>query len=190
MSNTDNTHNPTGLLLFKPDYHHVTLLMDAAGCESVKEMNFVGFRLLETRSNEQATKMNRRECTALATKMVNDRKELKSLAKKRSIREIATKSTNLPKKKCPKVTRALQMPGIQTPTGGMLRRPNQKLPMTQRKEKKRRVSIRCAKCNNNNVNNPNIKFHCVPKLPSPLKSKKPSRAAIIKNQGRILLHQE
>jgi hypothetical protein len=44
-------------------------------------MNFVGFRLLETRRNEQATKKNRRERTALATKMVNDWKELKKFGK-------------------------------------------------------------------------------------------------------------
>ena len=188
--NSAYTQNPTELLLFNPDYHHVTLLMDAAGCESIEEMNFVQFILLETRSDKQITNTSCRDHTSLATKMLNDWKDLERLAKNHSIHRIATKSNNLPQKKCLNITHPKKMPGITPPTRGMLHRRNQKLPMTQKKEKKRRVRVLCAKCNNSNVNNPNIKFHCIPKLRSPLKSKKPSRAAIIKHQGRILLHHE
>ena len=32
--------------------------------------------------------------------------------------------------------------------------------------------MRCAKCSNTNVSDPNVKFHCVPSLPAKSKAKK------------------
>ena len=50
--------------------------MDAVGLESVDEMDFIGFELLDLKSDDQVTGMNRRDCTAFTTKMTKDRKEL------------------------------------------------------------------------------------------------------------------
>ena len=96
--NSGYIQNPMEFLLSNPDYHRVALLMDAPGCESIKEMNFVGITLLETRSDKQATNMSHRDCTSLATKMLNDWKDLERLAKTCSVCGMATKSNNLPHK--------------------------------------------------------------------------------------------
>lgn len=190
QADTSDTLEP-----FVPNYHRVTLLMDAAGCESVDETGFIGFRLLEMRSDDQATEMNRRDRTALTAKVTKDWNELERLAKKRSIRGIDTKLNNLQKSKLQKQLPTHRLPSNKASKQPSLsqhrHRPGQNLPLSQQKVKKKRVSIRCAKCKNNNINSPTIKFHCVPKYPAPLKYKiKPTRSAVIQHQGRILLHRE
>ena len=137
--------------------------------------------------------MNRRDRTTLTAKVTKDWNELERLAKKRSIRGIDTKLNNLQKSKLQKQSPAQRSPSHKARKQPLLsqqrHRPGQKLPLSQKKVKKKRVSIRCTKCKNNNINSPTIKFHCVPKLPAPLKYKiKPTRSAIINHQGRILLH--
>ena len=68
-----------------------------------------------------------------------------------------------------------------------LRRPGQQLPI---QEEKKKVSIRCAKCKNNDVNSPHLKFHCVPKYPAELRSNNPEKQSIVNREGRALLHLE
>lgn len=179
---------------FSPDYLRVTLLMDAAKCESVEEKNLVGFKLLNMRSKEQEKNTNRREITSLSKQMENEWKQLQRLAIKRSIRNVDTKVDNIPKKKArtPCTPAKKKKPPRVTPSPPKkppARRHGQQLPIKQPKMK---PSTRCAKkgCKNNNVNSPGLKFHCVTAYPAKIKNENPSFQQVATREGKILLRRE
>lgn len=179
---------------FTPDYHRIWCLMEAADCENVLEMGTAGFELLSMRSDRQMQSMDKLERTSIFKQMVKDWDELKRLAKKRSIRNIASKIDNLPitstqeQHLTPSPTKKHKSTASVTPSPPKpLRRQGMQLPLRKPKKK---PSHRCAKCTNNNVNSPNVKFHLIPSYPTESTAKSKKREAAIKRAGTILLRQE
>jgi hypothetical protein len=56
--------------------------------------------------------------------------------------------------------------------------------------KKRKVSMRCAKCQKTNLDPNAPKFHIVPTYPAPHRKKNPTLNQVAKRQEKILLHEE
>ena len=81
------------------DYLQIAMIMDAARYKKVEKMNLVGIKFLNWRSNKQGEDESRRSITCLSKHMEKDWRQLQSLAKKQSIRNIETKIENISRKK-------------------------------------------------------------------------------------------
>eukprot|EP00956_Cyclotella_meneghiniana_P040674 scaffold202164_cov66-Cyclotella_meneghiniana.AAC.2 len=189
-------------LTFTPNYVQVWSLIEAADCESVLESGYIGIELLSMRSDRQASGIDRLERTRMSKQARTDWSKLKSLSYKRSIRHIDVKLDNIPtrtRKEASTTTgitpkkRKHNAKSVVTPSppkAATLCKNGQSLPLNDRPEKKQKISMRCRKCNNNNRDCPNLKFHCVTKYPEEIKAAKPSKDRVLRREGQILLRQE
>ena len=175
--------------LFTPDYGRVWSLMEAADCcEGMLEEGFAGIKLLSMRSDKDQSR-DKLEQTKLNKQARKDWKELKRLAKKRSIRNIEQKIKNLPSSSSSEQQSDSESPTKKTKTDHAVT-PSPPKPLPQNTTYiKPSMWCGCNGCNNNNVNSPNVKFHSVPSYPKELKPD-PKRKSVINRGGKILLRQE
>ena len=192
-SDTDGDDN-TEVVTFTPNYYRIWCLVEAADCENVLGLEFAGFELLSMRSDKQAHSIDKLQRTIISKQAKKGWDELQGLAKKRSIRNINRKIDNLPASTTqqhhftPSKKRKQRTVSSITPSPPkLLRRQNMLLPT---REKKKRPSTRCAKCNNNNVNSPGLKFHLIPTHPAKLMKPNTRRAVVIRQTGVKLLREE
>ena len=162
-------------------------------------MNFAGVELLSMRADEQEKSMSRLQRKAVSNKVKKDWDELKRLVNKRSIRHVETKINNISKPINPPlpVEEAHNLTAeVATPAKKKLHRAAPVTPSPVKGQpikpvvKKKKVSMYCAKCDNNNINSPDVKFRLIPRYPAESTSQNPRRDHAVRRAGIILLRQE
>ena len=201
VGRTSNGTVESHVTIFNPNYVKVTLLMDAAESHSTKGGDAVGIKLLKLRSDRQLKDLPRKEIFLLSKAVQTDWNEMKVLSTSRRHNFHPNSRGNTrtppPQRHC---TSRPPLKAINRHQNSMVRRSGQKLPSPTKRlrsdfddcppsKRRKKASMRCAKCARTNVSNPQLKFKCLPRFPAEL-GNNPSLQSVLNRQKRILLHEE